>query len=259
MLFGSQCDCRHQLEKTAASYITTLLVLEHLFLPFCKNIKMHSCTLLVEYTFQLSFNHHLCSGGWIAWFGHWQRCHPVSLGRYFRLHLLCLPAIKEYSLDCIWSLSYQGVLLKGEKTRVMDLEQFSTNEHKVKILQDQTIRQKHFFVARIIFCVFKSRSARWSLAVHWGRSKRTWIISVASWKGSSWIKISSCSWRWSFFFASSDNTFTFFFHFQQYFHFLQANLQAKVARKLAGKKRWQSDFNIIYSNWHIKQVLKLHK
>ena len=27
------------------------------------------------------------------------------------------------------------------------------------------------------------------------------------------------------------------FLFQQYFHFLQANLQAKVARKLAGKKR----------------------
>ena len=99
MLFGSQCDCRHQLEKTAASYITTLLVLEHLFLPFCKNIKMHSCILLVECTFQLSLNHHLCSGGWIAWFGHWQRCHPVSLGRYFRLHLLCLPAIKEYSLE----------------------------------------------------------------------------------------------------------------------------------------------------------------
>ena len=101
ILFAPQCDCRHQLEKTAASYITTLLVLEHLFLPFCKNIKMHRRTLLVEYTFQLSFNHHLCSGGWIAWFGHWQRCHPVSLGRYFRLHLLCLPAIKEYSLDCI--------------------------------------------------------------------------------------------------------------------------------------------------------------
>ena len=224
MLFGSQCDCRHQLEKTAASYITTLLVLEHLFLPFCKNIKMHSCTLLVEYTFQLSLNHHLCSGGWLAWFGHWQRCHPVSLGRNFRLYLLCLPAIKEYSLDCIWSLSYQGVLLKGEKTRVMDLEQLSTNEHKVKILQDQTIRQKHFFVARIIFCVFKSnqsRIARWSLAVHWGGSKRTWIISAASWKGSSWIKISSCSWRWPFFvcfiwryfhflFFFSNNTFTFF-------------------------------------------------
>ena len=117
---------------------------------FVKNIKMHSCTLLVEYTFQLSLNHHLCSGGWIAWFGHWQRCHPVSLGRNFRLYLLCLPAIKEYSLDCIWSPSYQGVLLKGEKTRVMDLEQLSTNEHKVKILQDQTIRQKHFVVARII-------------------------------------------------------------------------------------------------------------
>ena len=171
MLFGSQCDCRHQLEKTAASYITTLLVLEHLFLPFCNffkisctclvfrgkkwpfrclDIKMQTHTLLVEYTFQLSLNHHLCSGGWIAWFGHWQRCHPVSLGRNFRLYLLCLPAIKEYSLDCIWSPSYQGVLLKGEKTRVMDLEQLSTNEHKVKILQDQTIRQKHFVVARII-------------------------------------------------------------------------------------------------------------
>ena len=237
MLFGSQCDCRHQLEKTAASYITTLLVLEHLFLPFCKNIKMHSCTLLVEYTFQLSFNHHLCSGGWIAWFGHWQRCHPVSLGRYFRLHLLCLPAIKEYSLDCIWSPSYQGVLLKGEKTRVMDLEQFSTNEHKVKILQDQTIRQKHFFVARIIFCVFKSRSARWSLAVHRGGSKRTWIISAASWKGSSWIKISSCSWRWSFFFASSDNTFTFCFSFPTILSLSSGESSGQGGEKIGWKEK----------------------